>query len=142
MFWKKIGLLLLIIPLVSSTLQAQQEGSGGRQIFSIYFGGGSWYIDAEQSVELSQWLEGFPDIKNYSISIHGHTDDIGSVAYNQMLARRRCQATLRKLLEEGIPRDIIHIEEFGENNPVYDNATWEGKLKNRRVDVIIRPMVM
>lgn len=132
-----IGLLLLV-PLY---LIGQEEGPG-YHIFSIYFGGGSYFIDAQQAADLHEWLEGIPDVEYQLISIHGHTDDIGSLEYNQWLSNQRCQAALRKLLQEGIERERISIEEFGELNPVFDNSTWEGRRKNRRVDIIIRPVII
>ena len=109
-------------------------------IFSIYFGGGSYYITPEQAQELNLWLDGIPDIEQHAISIHSHTDDIGGKEYNAWLSKMRSESALRKLLQKGLPNDIISIEDFGELNPVYDNSTWEGKLKNRRVDIIIRPL--
>jgi flagellar motor protein MotB len=54
----------------------------------------------------------------------------------------RTDAALQRLLMKQIPEEIISIEEFGELNPVYDNSTWEGKLKNRRVDIIIKPILL
>ncbi len=134
--------LPLFFFLSSSALIAQQieEELPSYYIFSIYFGGGSYYIDSGQKQELYEWLDGIPRIEEHAISIHSHTDDIGSKEYNDWLSKMRSESALRKLLEKGIPGDIITIEDFGELNPVYDNSTWEGKLKNRRVDIIIRPL--
>ena len=132
----------LVLPICASPIRAQSDDGPPYHIFSIYFGGGNWYIDNEQTQEFFLWLDGIDGIENHAISIHGHTDDIGSLEYNQWLAHNRCQAALQKLLEKGIPRDQITIEEFGEQNPIFDNATWEGKLENRRVDVIIWPLVL
>lgn len=111
-------------------------------IFSIYFGGGSYYIDGGQEQDLYQWLDEIPNIEQHAISIHSYTDDIGGKAYNDWLSQMRSESALMKLLQKGIPSDIITIEDFGELNPIYDNSTWEGKLKNRRVDIIIRPLVL
>ncbi len=136
-------LLLLGAALLSFYAASAQSDEGPPyHIFSIYFGGGSWYIDEEQSVELFEWLDNIEGIENHEISIHGHTDDIGSIEYNKMLAHNRCQAAFQKLLEKGIPGEVISITEFGEESPVFDNSTWDGKLKNRRVDVILRPLVL
>jgi len=137
-------LFIFLLPALffPAALQAQGNDGPPYHIFSIYFGGGNWYIDSEQAQELSEWLDGIEGIENHEISIHGHTDDIGSREYNQWLSHQRTQAALRKLLEKGIPQDRISIEDFGELNPVYDNATMEGKLRNRRVDIIIRPLVI
>lgn len=134
---------LMLILIVSPFLaQAQDDEGPGYHIFSIYFGGGNYHIDADQAAELQEWLNAIPDVEYQLISIHGHTDDIGSLEYNQWLSTQRCQAALRRLLLEGIARERISIEDFGELNPVYDNGTWEGRLKNRRVDIIIRPVVI
>jgi outer membrane protein OmpA-like peptidoglycan-associated protein len=133
-------LLLLGLP-VFSTLSAQDQ-EPPYYIHSIYFGGGSSYIDQLQIDELHQWLDAIPNIENCEISIHGHTDDIGSYEYNQWLSKMRTEAALLQLLLKSIPEEIISIEDFGELNPIYDNSTWEGKLKNRRVDIIIKPILL
>lgn len=138
---KKV-LTVLALFVAVTTLCAQSDDGPPYHIFSIYFGGGSWYIDAEQTQELYEWIDGIEGIENHEISIHGHTDDIGSVEYNQWLSRNRCQAAFQKLIEKGIPGEQISIADFGEKNPVYDNSTWEGKLRNRRVDIIIRPLIL
>ncbi len=139
---KRFFLFIILSTCVLPEASAQSNDGPPYHIFSIYFGGGSWYIDEGQVQELYQWIDGIEGIENHEISIHGHTDDIGSLEYNQWLAHHRCMEALRKLLDKGIPREQITIEEFGEQNPIFDNATWEGKLKNRRVDVIIRPLVL
>ena len=136
-------LLMLGIALLAGTSVAAQSDEGPPyHIFSIYFGGGSWYIDEEQSVELFEWLDSIEGLENHEISIHGHTDDIGSIEYNRLLAHHRCESAFGKLLEKGIPGEVISVTEFGEESPVFDNSTWSGKLKNRRVDIIIRPLVL
>ena len=140
----KIRFLLafLLLPLLSFAQQGDLNEGPNYHIFSIYFGGGSYYIDAEQESELFKWLDEIEGLENHLISIHGHTDNIGSYEYNQMLSKYRCDAALMRLLVKGIPEDVISIEDFGEFNPIYDNSTWEGKQKNRRVDIIIRPLII
>ncbi len=108
-------------------------------IKSIYFGGGSYYIDGRQIRELNEWLDGFPGLEGYNILIHSHTDNIGSLEYNQRLSQMRSRAVLRVLEKRGLIPETISKEDFGELNPVYDNSTWEGKLNNRRADVILIP---
>ena len=65
----------------------------------------------------------------------GHTDAIGTDAYNQKLSERRAQAVKDYLLTQKIPADRIFIEGKGEKQPVADNKTREGRAKNRRVEV-------
>lgn len=122
------------------SLTAQSQEQPDYYIFSIYFGGGRYHIDQIQVEKLQAWLREIPDLDMHQISIHSHTDDIGSKEYNAFLSYMRGQAALQQLLLYGIPEAVISIEDFGEFNPVYDNSTWEGRLKNRRVDIIIRPL--
>lgn len=139
--FKRILLLLCLGWMIPLQAQEQQPPES-HYIFSIYFGGGSYYIDGEQVEDLGEWLDGIPNIETHQISIHSHTDNIGSVEYNKWLSRMRSESAFQELLRKGIPSDIIDIADFGEESPVYDNRTWEGKLRNRRVDIIIRPLIM
>ncbi|MEZ4995906.1 MAG: OmpA family protein [Saprospiraceae bacterium] len=118
----------------------EQEPIKDYYIFSIYFGGGSYYVTPDQEEELYKWLDGIPGVEHHQISVHSHTDNIGSKEYNDWLSQMRSDAAIEKLINHGISPDRISIEDFGELNPVYDNSTWEGKLKNRRVDIIIKPV--
>lgn len=109
-------------------------------IKSIYFGGGSYYISEDQITELRIWIESFPNIDAYSITVHSHTDNIGSAEYNQMLSEMRSYMSIQELLELNIPRDRISIHDFGQFNPIYDNSSWNGRQMNRRVDIILWPI--
>ena len=131
-----------IMILSSAVLAQADENIPEYQIFSIYYGGGSYFITSDQTKDLNTWLESIPEIEFQMISIHGHTDNIGSLEYNQWLSSQRCQSALQQLLNKGISHEQISIEDFGELNPVYDNNSWEGRLKNRRVDIIIKPVIL
>ena len=140
---KAIQLLVLSILCLTLNLHAQKKPTEPQlHIFSIYFGGGNYNIDKQQIKDLSDFIDGIPNIENYAISVHGHTDNIGSVEYNNWLSNMRTEMTLQEMTKKQIPRDIITISDFGEHNPIYDNSTYEGRIKNRRVDVIIKPLIM
>jgi OOP family OmpA-OmpF porin len=65
----------------------------------------------------------------------GHTDSIGTDAYNQKLSERRAQAVKDYLVSKGIPASKITTIGKGESQPVATNKTAEGRQKNRRVDI-------
>jgi OOP family OmpA-OmpF porin len=70
------------------------------------------------------------------IDIVGHTDSSGPEAYNQKLSLRRAEAMKAYLVREGgIDAAIIDVMGKGESMPVADNATREGRARNRRVEV-------
>ena len=65
----------------------------------------------------------------------GHTDSVGSDAYNQRLSVRRAEAVKAYLVTKGIERNRVYTEGKGEKQPVADNRTAEGRAKNRRVEI-------
>jgi OOP family OmpA-OmpF porin len=65
----------------------------------------------------------------------GHTDSIGSDAYNQKLSVRRAEAVKAYLVSKGIEKNRIYTEGKGEKQPVASNKTNEGRAKNRRVEI-------
>lgn len=89
--------------------------------------GGKDRIDAEIA-KLGQ-------VELNSVIAIGHTDSIGSDAYNQKLSQRRAQAVKDYMVSKGISADRIQIKGMGESQPVADNKTKEGRAKNRRVEI-------
>jgi OOP family OmpA-OmpF porin len=65
----------------------------------------------------------------------GHTDSIGTDAYNQKLSVRRSEAVKAYLVSKGIEKNRVYTEGKGEKQPVADNKTKEGRSKNRRVEI-------
>lgn len=67
----------------------------------------------------------------------GHTDSIGTEAYNQKLSERRANSVKTYLISKGVPADRIYAEGKGELSPVATNKTREGRAQNRRVEIEI-----
>jgi len=65
----------------------------------------------------------------------GHTDSVGSDAYNQKLSVRRAEAVKAYLVSKGIAANRIYTEGKGEKQPVASNKTAAGRAKNRRVEI-------
>jgi OOP family OmpA-OmpF porin len=72
------------------------------------------------------------------LTIEGHTDNTGGVQYNQTLSEKRAGAILQYLLNAGIDTNRLKAIGFGQQQPVADNATAEGRAANRRVVLQLR----
>ncbi|WP_420578191.1 OmpA family protein [Ekhidna sp.] len=131
--------ILFVFPALFLKAQDQQDAY---ILKSIYFGGGSYYVDEYQFDELKHLVDSVKDIRDYTITIHSHTDNIGGAAYNEWLSEMRGNAVIQELLNLDFQSNQIEKRDFGQFNPVYDNDTWEGRRKNRRVDIIFWPVVM
>ncbi|MCA9726748.1 MAG: OmpA family protein, partial [Candidatus Eisenbacteria bacterium] len=86
-------------------------------------------------VRVATILNQFPEMQ---IAVEGHTDNIGSEAYNLDLSKRRARAVFDFLVSQGVDAARMTSDGFGMTRPVADNATDEGRQRNRRVDLVIR----
>lgn len=109
---------------------------------SIYFGGGSSYITEEQETQLHEWLDSIPNLlEKYEIQLISHTDPIGGRAFNEQLSKMRSNAVLHLLKQRSIPENRVFIKDWAYENPVYSNNSYSGMTMNRRVDVILYPII-
>ena len=75
--------------------------------------------------------------QDYTISVNGHTDDVGSDAYNQALSERRARAVRDYLAQAGIPEEILSVTGHGKSLPLVKGSTDAARAKNRRVELAI-----
>ncbi|MEL7464501.1 MAG: OmpA family protein [Pseudomonadota bacterium] len=76
-----------------------------------------------------------------AVDIIGHTDSVGSDAYNQTLSERRAESVAGFLTQRGVIRERIVAFGEGETRPIATNDTPEGRAQNRRVEIKITPIV-
>jgi len=76
-----------------------------------------------------------PDVQ---VEISGHTDSVGSDAYNQALSLRRAQAVRNWLVQRGIAGNRLKTVGKGEKEPISDNSTREGRTENRRIEFYVQ----
>lgn len=75
---------------------------------------------------------------NLRIEIGGHTDNVGKADANRMLSEARAQSVLKALAERGIATNRLTAKGYGQDKPVADNTTEDGRAKNRRVELTKR----
>ena len=92
-------------------------------------------LKAEGKAKLDDLIGKIKGINLEVIIAVGHTDSIGSDAYNQKLSVRRSEAVKAYLVSKGIEKNRVYTEGKGEKQPVADNKTSEGRAKNRRVEI-------
>jgi OmpA-OmpF porin, OOP family len=83
--------------------------------------------------EISGMLKENPSLK---ISIEGHTDNAGTPASNKTLSVNRAKAVMNAVAAKGIDRSRMASRGWGQDKPVDNNSSEEGKAKNRRVEIV------
>ena len=93
-----------------------------------------------RSADLQELQKALDFIKRYpgsKVSLEGHTDSIGTVAYNQKLSERRAAAVKSWLVDHGVDGSRLQTSGYGKSRPIADNSTPQGRFENRRVEILI-----
>jgi outer membrane protein OmpA-like peptidoglycan-associated protein len=77
------------------------------------------------------------DKTDKTVSIEGHTDNVGSAGYNLELSARRAESVQQALIQRGVPMARLKALSFGMDRPVAPNDTEVGRALNRRVELIV-----
>ncbi len=104
--------------------------------YGITFDVGKSTIKPESMGEINRIVQLMNENPELKFSVEGHTDSTGNANSNQTLSEARSQAIVAKLVEMGIAQDRLTAVGKGQNNPIADNSTDEGRAKNRRVEFV------
>lgn len=104
------------------------------QLNNIYFNTDKYNLLPSSEVELRLLLNFLKINANVKIEVSGHTDNSGNKAHNQKLSENRAAAVSNYLIEKGIDKTRILSIGYGDNKPIADNSTHEGKQLNRRTE--------
>lgn len=105
----------------------------------VYFDTNKYNINSASQITLNKLIGVFKEYPDTNILVVGHTDSQGAEDYNMTLSKNRANAVTNYLSKNGITQERLTTNWFGETQPVHDNATTEGRAKNRRVNVAILP---
>lgn len=105
----------------------------------ILFATGSDQLSPALTADLMTLARSLNNYPNTTVEVIGHTDNVGSASFNQELSTRRALRVADVLLSNGVARDRIRAFGLGLTQPVASNATAEGRARNRRVEIVIRP---
>jgi outer membrane protein OmpA-like peptidoglycan-associated protein len=88
-------------------------------------------------VELNKLIDFLKKTPGVKVEIAGHTDNTGSAQYNMELSAKRAGAVVDYLIENGIQAERLFAKGYGEELPLADNETEEGRAMNRRTQLTI-----
>lgn len=108
----------------------------GKAILYINFDSGKSTIKKESMPIIEQIIEMMKQAKDIKISVEGHTDADGTNESNQKLSEARAKAVVDAIVKGGIDVSRLSSAGYGEEKPIADNSTADGKAKNRRVELI------
>jgi OOP family OmpA-OmpF porin len=92
-------------------------------------------IKPDSAAILDEGVRKLEEVGDANVKIVGHTDSIGSDAYNQTLSERRAEAVREYFVAHGIAASRLTTEGRGESEPVASNDTKDGRYMNRRVEL-------
>ncbi len=104
--------------------------------YGITFDVGKAVIKPESMGEINRIVQLLNENPALKFSVEGHTDNTGNAASNQTLSEARSKAIVDKLVSMGISADRLSSAGKGQNSPIADNGTDEGRAKNRRVEFV------
>jgi len=109
--------------------------AGAIRLRGIEFGFDEAEVSDASKVVLDTAVETIAGCKELRLKVGGHTDSIGTEAYNEGLSERRARAVRDYLVSRGIDRDRTSAQGFGKSQPIASNDSSDGRARNRRVEL-------
>lgn len=106
---------------------------------NVFFETDSYQLLKESNVELDKLVTLLINNSTLKVEIGGHTDSVGSEAYNMDLSMNRAKSVVQYLLNYGVEADRLTYKGYGFSQPLADNATDAGRAKNRRTEIKVLP---
>jgi outer membrane protein OmpA-like peptidoglycan-associated protein len=93
-------------------------------------------VKPESQPVIDQIIALLKENSSLKVSIEGHTDNTGTLQRNKTLSEQRAQSVLNAVLKGGVEKERLSSKGWGQDKPLADNKTEEGKAKNRRVEIV------
>ena len=121
---------------ITSTDMLTALNTDGRIALYINFDTGKSDIKPESQKIIDQIAEMLTANLSLKISVEGHTDNVGTPSSNKILSENRAKAVMNACLSKGIDKNRIAAIGWGQDKPIAENTTEEGKARNRRVEIV------
>jgi len=120
---------------VNKDMSSELKTNCHAAIYGVLFDFNKSTLQPASDPVLQQILDLLKKNPTQKIEVQGHTDNVGTDAYNQTLSEARARAIVTWLTQNGIAVDRLTAKGFGKTKPIADNATDAGRAKNRRVEI-------
>ena len=121
-----------------SGYQVNSDGCINIFKFNINFNYKNTNLRNEDMANINKFVKFLKTYPNYNAEIQGHTDSVGSEAYNKKLSLKRANTVMNIIITMGIDKDRLTAKGYGENYPIITNSTEWGRAENRRVEAHIQ----
>ena len=119
-----------------SLLQAELDALRGEIAETVVFASGTAQLTAEAEATLDKVVAAMSDHLLPVVEVGGHTDNRGGAESNQQLSADRAAAVVAYLVTQGVADERVRSVGFGDTQPIGDNETADGRLENRRVELV------
>lgn len=133
-----IASLLAVLITSCSTSETMEEELNKSGFVALYinFETGKADIKPESQTLIDQVVEMLRADEQLRLSIEGHTDNVGTAAFNKTLSENRAKSVMNAIIAKGIDKSRLSARGWGQEKPIADNTTEEGRAKNRRVEIV------
>lgn len=121
---------------ISATDMLDALNKAGYIALQINFDTGKSTIRDESRPIIEQIVQLLKENSELKLSIEGHTDNVGDAKSNQVLSEQRAKSVMDAIVKAGVDAKRLSAAGFGQDRPIADNRTDEGKAQNRRVELV------
>ncbi len=121
---------------VTASSMLDALNTSGRVALYINFDTGKAIIRPDSEPIIDQIVQMMKTTANLELSVEGHTDNVGDSKSNQVLSENRASAVVKAIVAQGIDAKRLSASGHGQDKPIADNSTEEGRAKNRRVELV------
>lgn len=114
---------------------AKVSAEGCWILTGVRFDTGKWNIRSDAAPILNEVVDVLRSNPGLRVQVQGHTDNVGSAAFNKSLSQKRAKSVRQYFIDQGIAPSRLEAEGFGLTRPMYSNDTETGRAKNRRVQL-------
>lgn len=127
---------LLFVSCGPSEVMVDELNKSGFVALYINFETGKADIKPESQTIVDQVADMLKSNDSLNVSIEGHTDNVGTAAFNKTLSGNRAKSVMNAIAARGIEMSRLSAKGWGQEKPIGDNKTEEGRAKNRRVEIV------